>query len=190
MPASQAETPTRRRVHTPLFPQLETSECGAACLGILLAHFGRWEPIEELRDACGVSRDGTSAADIVRAAKKFDLEVSGWRRQVSQLHDITLPVILFWEFNHFLVLEGIEKGRFYLNDPANGRRTVSEKTLDRSFTGVVLTAKPGPRFRTGGSPPGVIRELWSWLGDVSRRSRLSPRAESFLLCPASLSPSS
>ena len=166
MPASQVETPTRRRVHTPLFPQLETSECGAACLGILLAHFGRWEPIEKLRDACGVSRDGTSAADIVRAAKKFDLEVSGWRRQVNQLHDITLPVILFWEFNHFLVLEGIEKGRFYLNDPANGRRTVSEKTLDRSFTGVVLTAKPGPRFRTCGSPPGVMRELWSWLGDV------------------------
>ncbi|MCY4435888.1 MAG: NHLP family bacteriocin export ABC transporter peptidase/permease/ATPase subunit [Chloroflexi bacterium] len=166
MPASQTKSTARKRVHTPLFPQLETSECGAACLGILLAHFGRWVPIEELRDACGVSRDGTSAADIVRAARKFDLEVSGWRKQVSELQDIALPAILFWDFNHFLVLEGIAKGRFYLNDPANGRRTVSEETLDRSFTGVVLTAKPGPNFRTGGSPPGVVRELWHWLRDV------------------------
>ena len=158
--------PTRKRLRTPLFPQLETSECGAACLGIVLAHYGRWEPIEKLRDACGVSRDGTSAADIVRAARKFDLEVSGWRKQISQLHDIALPAILFWEFNHFLVLEGIDRGRYHLNDPANGRRTVSEETFDRSFTGVVLTAKPGPNFRVGGSRPGIMRELLSWLRDV------------------------
>ena len=166
MPASAVEMPTRKRLRTPLFPQLETSECGAACLGIVLAHYGRWEPIEKLRDACGVSRDGTSAADIVRAARKFDLEVSGWRKQVNQLHDIALPAILFWEFNHFLVLEGIDKGRYHLNDPANGRRTVSEETFDRSFTGVVLTAKPGPNFRAGGSRPGIMRELLSWLRDV------------------------
>lgn len=166
MPASAAHMPKRKRLRTPLFPQLETSECGAACLGILLAYHGRWEPIEELRDACGVSRDGTSAAEIVRAGRKFDLELTGWRRQISQLHDVSLPAILFWEFNHFLVLEGIDKGVYHLNDPANGRRAVSEETLDRSFTGVVLTAKPGPKFRTGGSPPGFMRELLSWLRDV------------------------
>ncbi|MDE2841692.1 MAG: cysteine peptidase family C39 domain-containing protein, partial [Chloroflexota bacterium] len=157
---------TRKRLRTPLFPQLETSECGAACLGIVLAHYGRWEPIEKLRDACGVSRDGTSAADIVRAARKFDLQVTGWRREISQLHDIELPAILFWEFNHFLVLEGIDKGRYHLNDPANGRRTVSEETFDRSFTGVVLTAKPGPNFLVGSFRPGSMRELLSWLRDV------------------------
>ncbi len=166
MPASAAAKPTKKRIRTPLFPQLETSECGAACLGILLAYFGRWESMETLREACGVSRDGTSAADIVRAARKFDLEVTGWRREVSQLKEIALPAVLFWEFNHFLVLEGVNNGQYFLNDPANGRRKVSEETLDRSFTGVVLTAKPGPNFRQGGAPPGVTRELFAWLTDV------------------------
>ena len=166
MPARQAAPPKNKRVRTPLFPQLETSECGAACLGILLAHFGRWEPIEELRNACGVSRDGTSAADIVRAAKRYDLQLSGWRRQVNQLGDVPLPAILFWEFNHFVVLEGIGQGRYYVNDPANGRRTVSAETFDRAYTGVVLTAKPGEKFRPGGSPPGVLRELWPWFREV------------------------
>ena len=166
MPASATEKPTQKRLRTPLFPQLETSECGAACLGILLAYHGRWEPIEKLRAACGVSRDGTSAADIVRAARKFDLEVTGWRREVSQLRDLALPAILFWEFNHFVVLEGIDKGRYFLNDPADGRRAVGEETFDGSFTGIVLTAKPGPNFRRGGSPPGVARALRPWLRDV------------------------
>ena len=166
MPASQAAKPAAKRMRTPLFPQLETSECGAACLGIVLAHFGRWEPIEALRDACGVSRDGSSAADIVNAGKRYDLKISGWRKQVGELHDVRLPAILFWEFNHFLVLEGFRRGRYYLNDPANGRRTVDAETFDQAFTGIVLTAEPGPGFRTGGSPPSVIRKLWRWLREV------------------------
>ncbi len=166
MPASQAVKPAAKRMRTPLFPQLETSECGAACLGIVLAHFGRWEPIEALRDACGVSRDGSSAADIVNAGKRYDLKIAGWRKQVVELHDVRLPAILFWEFNHFLVLEGLARGRYYLNDPANGRRTVDAETFDQAFTGIVLTAEPGPGFRTGGSPPSVIRKLWRWLREV------------------------
>jgi NHLM bacteriocin system ABC transporter peptidase/ATP-binding protein len=166
MPALQAEAPGRKRLRTPLFPQLETSECGAACLGIVLAHFGRWEPIEELRDACGVSRDGSSAADIVKAAKRYDLKISGWRKQVDELHDVRLPAILFWEFNHFLVLEGIGNGCYYLNDPANGRRTVSKDTFDQAYTGILLTAERGPTFRTSGSPPSVTRKLWPWLQEV------------------------
>ena len=166
MPASQAVKPAAKRMRTPLFPQLETSECGAACLGIVLAHFGRWEPIEALRDACGVSRDGSSAADIVNAGKRYDLKISGWRKQIGELHDVRLPAILFWEFNHFLVLEGLARDRYYLNDPANGRRTVDEETFGQAFTGIVLTAEPGPGFRTGGSPPSVIRKLWRWLREV------------------------
>ena len=166
MPASQAAKPAAKRLRTPLFPQLETSECGAACLGIVLAHFGRWEPIEALRDACGVGRDGSSAADIVHAGKRYDLKISGWRKQVGELHDVRLPAILFWEFNHFLVLEGHARDRYYLNDPGNGRRTVDEETFDQAFTRIVLTAEPGPGFRTGGSPPSVIRKLWRWLREV------------------------
>lgn len=166
MPASQTGTPAKKRVRTPLVPQLETSECGAACLGILLAHCGRWEPIEELRKACGVSRDGTSAGDIVRAARRYDLKVTGWRKQINELFDLPLPAILFWEFNHFVVLEGIGKRQYYLNDPANGRRTVNAETFDRAYTGIVLTAKPGPNFCKSGSPPSIIRGLWPWLRAV------------------------
>ena len=118
-----------KRVRTPLFPQFEASECGAACLGVILAHYGRWEPIEELREACGVSRDGASAADIVTAGERYGLKITGWRKEIGDLRSMELPVILFWEFNHFVVLEGIANGRYYLNDPANGRRTVGEETL-------------------------------------------------------------
>ncbi len=155
-----------KRVRTPLFPQFEASECGAACLGVILAHYGRWEPIEELREACGVSRDGASAADIVTAGERYGLKITGWRKEIGDLRSMELPVILFWEFNHFVVLEGIGNGRYYLNDPANGRRTVEEETFGQAYTGIVLTAERTPEFTTGGTSPSVTRKLWPWLRDV------------------------
>ena len=156
----------RRRVRTPLFPQLEVSECGAACLGAILGFYGRWVSIEELRTACGVSRDGSSAADIVNAGKQYGLKITGWRRSIAGLRDISLPAVLFWEFNHFVVLEHIGGGRYYINDPANGRRTVGEETFNRSYTGVALAVEPTGDFRPGGTPPGVVRNIWPWLRDV------------------------
>ena len=155
-----------RRIRTPLFPQIEAAECGAACLGVVLAHFGCWVPIEDLRLACGVSRDGTSAADIVRAGKRYGLNITGWSRQIEELGDIPLPAIVFWDFNHFVVLEGFGPDRFHLNDPANGRRTVSTETFSRSFTGIVLQAATNPDFTPGGAPPNVLRTLWPWLRDT------------------------
>ena len=155
-----------QRVRTPLFLQFEATECGAACLGIILAYFRRWVSLEELRVACGISRDACSAADIVRAAEGYGLSVTGWRKEPHQLHSIALPVILFWEFNHFVVLEGFSRGRYYLNDPANGHRTVSEEEFDRAFTGVVLTLERGPNFQLGGGRVGVVRPLWQWLRTV------------------------
>lgn len=156
----------RRRIRTPLIPQLEAAECGAASLGIILAHFGRWAPMEELRVACGVSRNGSNAADIVRAGRRYGLRIRGWRREIASLADTPLPAILFWEFNHFLVLEGVRGDRYLLNDPANGRRSVSAETFSESYTGVVLTAEPTGEFRPGGDPPGVWRPLWSWLRET------------------------
>ena len=153
----------RRRIRTPLIPQLEAAECGAASLGIILAHFGRWAPMEELRVACGVSRNGSNAADIVRAGDRYGLEIRGWRRAIESLAETPLPAILFWEFNHFLVLEGIHGDRYLLNDPANGRRSVSAQTFSESYTGVVLTAEPTSEFQPGGDPPGIWRALWPWL---------------------------
>ena len=157
---------TGRPPRSHLFPQLETSECGAACLGIILAHFGRWTSLEELRIACNVSRDGASAADIVQGGEKYGIKVTGWRRSIDDLASMTMPVVLFWDFNHFVVLDGVRNGRFYLNDPANGHRTVNEETFSRSYTGVALQAEPGPDFQPGGSSPGLAKTVWPWLREA------------------------
>ena len=149
-----------------MIPQLEAAECGAASLGIILAHLGRWVPLEELREACGVSRDGSNAAGIVRAGERYGLRIRGWRKEVESVSEVKLPAILFWEFNHFLVLEGISEDRFHLNDPANGRRTVSRGTFSEAFTGIVLTAEPTESFRPGGEPPNIWRALWPWLREA------------------------
>ena len=156
----------RRRIRTPLFPQLDVTECGAACLGAILGFYGRWVSIEELRTACGVSRDGSSATDIVNAGKQYGLKITGWRRSISGLRDISLPAILFWEFNHFVVLEHIRGSRYYINDPANGRRTVGEEIFNRSYTGVALAVEPTDDFRPGGTSPGVVQNIWPWLRGV------------------------
>ncbi len=152
-----------RRRRTPVIPQMHATECGAACLGILLAHHGRHVSIEELRVACRVTRDGSSASDIVTAGRAYGLALTGWRMEVDALRELDGPAILFWEFNHFVVLEGIRGGRYYLNDPANGRRSVSAPTLDRAFTGVVLRAERSESFVPTGRPPGIFRKLWPWL---------------------------
>ena len=160
------EAPARRRVRTPLLLQLTQTECGAASLGIVLAHFGRWVSIEELRETCSVGRDGCSAADIFRAARRYGLEVKGWRKQPRDLRNMPLPMILFWEFNHFVVLEGFDKGRFLINDPGNGHRTISEEEFDHAFTGVTLTFEPGRHFQPGGIQPGLLYRILPWLRDV------------------------
>ncbi len=156
-----------RRARTPLMLQMEDTECGAVCLGIVLAYFGRWTTVEELREACAVNRDGCDAADISRAARGYGLEPQGWRREPEQLHAMTMPLIIFWEFNHFLVLEGFRGASYLVNDPANGHRTLSAEEFDQGFTGVALSFEVGPDFRPGGSRPGVVRRLWPWLSDVT-----------------------
>ena len=154
------------RVPTPVLLQFDETECGAVCLGIVLAHHGRWVRLEELRSACGVGRDGSSMGDLARAAEHYGMRVRGWRRQPAQLRRIRPPAILFWEFKHFLVLEGCGPDLFYLNDPANGRRSVSAEEFDKKFTGAVLTLEPGPDFQPGGARTGVVRQLWPWLRDA------------------------
>ena len=165
---ASSEVPSRRRVRTPVLLQLTQTECGAACLGIVLAHFGRWVSIEELRGTCSVGRDGCNAADIVRAASRYGLETRGWRKEPKELRSMALPMILFWEFDHFVVLEGYGKGRFLINDPANGHRTVGEEEFDRAFTGVTLTFRPGPDFQPGGVRPGLLYRVLPWLRDVKK----------------------
>lgn len=146
-------------MRTPTILQMEAVECGAAALAIVLAHYGKWVPLEELRAACNVGRDGSNARDVVLAARAYGLEAKGYRRSPETLARMKGPFILFWEFRHFLVLERLGPRRAWLNDPATGRRTVSREEFDRAFTGLVLDCRPGPSFARSGRPPFGTRNL-------------------------------
>ncbi len=151
--------PRRRRVKTPVRLQMEATECGAAALGIVLAHYGKWVELEQLRDECGISRDGSNARAIKQAAMHYGMTVSARRCEPDDLKHHPLPVIVYWRFQHFLVVEGWDGDQWYLNDPAIGHRTCSAAEFDASFTGVTLVLTPGPEFHPGGHRPRLLTRM-------------------------------
>ena len=142
---------------------MEAAECGAAALAIILEFYGRFVPLDVLREDCGVSRDGSNALYIKEAAKKYGLEGRFFRKPADGLFDRPPPFIVFWEWNHFLVVEGLRRGRVYLNDPASGRRTIGLDEFERGYSEIAFTFEPGPRFVREGKRPsavlGLVRRL-------------------------------
>ena len=158
-----------RRERTPSVLQMEAVECGAASLAMILGYFGRLIPLEKMRIECGVTRDGTNARNLIMAGKTFGLIGKAFKKEPKDLIDLPLPLIVHWNFNHFLVLEGFRRGKFYLNDPAMGPRIVTADEFDDSFTGVVLLLQPGDGFEKR-------KETASFFVALSKRLKGSYRA--------------
>lgn len=139
----------------PVVMQMEALECGAASLCMVLAYHGKWLPLEQVRLDCGISRDGSSAKNVLKAARTYGLKAAGYRMEPAALRSLDFPVILHWNFNHFVVLNGFKKNKAVLNDPARGTVEVSMEEFDKAFTGVVLKFTKTEAFIAEGKPKSV-----------------------------------
>ncbi len=148
---------TKGVAKVPVVMQMEALECGAASLTMVLAYYEKWIPLEQVRADCGVSRDGSNAKNVLKAARSYGLTAKAYRFEPDDLRERgTFPCIIHWNFNHFVVLDGFKGGKAILNDPARGVTPVSMETFDESFTGICMMFEPGEGFQPGGSPKSML----------------------------------
>ena len=153
----------KKREKTPVVLQMEAAECGAASLGIILGYYKKYMSLEQLRELCGVSRNGSNAANVMAAAETLGMKAEGFSYEPEELKKLIPPFIIHWDFNHFVVFEGMDEktGEVFLNDPAVGHRSVPWAEFEESFTGVTLVLRPGENFVRDGEPESVWRTLLS-----------------------------
>ena len=165
-----------RVARVPMIMQMEALECGAASLSMVLAYYGRWIPLEQMRVDCGVSRDGSNARNILKAARNYGLEAGGYRYEnVQELREEgSFPCILHWNFNHFVVCCGFRGNYAYLNDPERGNVRISLEEFDRSFTGICLQFAPTEAF----TPDGKRKSMFSY---AAKRLRGAGAAVAFVV---------
>lgn len=141
----------------PVVMQMETLECGAASLTMVLAYFGKWVPLEQVREDCGVSRDGSNAKSILKAARSYGLGAKAYRYAPKRLKEVgRFPMIVHWEFNHFIVVCGFKGDKVYVNDPARGNVTMSFEQFDEGYTGICLMFEPTEAFEPSGKPKSML----------------------------------
>ena len=144
-------------IKAPVIMQMEALECGAACLTMVLAYYGKWVPLEQVRVDCGVSRDGSKAKNILNAAKSYGLIAKGFRAETDALRETaTFPCIIYWNYNHYVLLCGFRGKYAYINDPARGTVKIPMEEFEQSFTGIVLTFSPGESFKPGGKRASTL----------------------------------
>lgn len=148
----------------PVILQMEALECGASSLAMVLAYYKRYIPLEQLRADCGVSRDGSKASNILKAARFHGMKAKGYRYSVEKIKELkTFPAIIHWDFNHFVVLDGFKKDKAVINDPASGIIEVSMENFEKSFTGVTLVMEPDETFEEYGSKKSTLSFLRDYI---------------------------
>ncbi len=146
----------KKILKVPVILQMESTECGAACLCMIMAYYKKWVPLEKMRNDCNVSRDGSNAGHLVKTARNYGFKSAGYRCGINSIGEMKLPAIIHWGFNHFVVLCGFKNDFVVINDPSCGRIKVSLKEFDEYFTGVVLTFEPAEDFIPEGCKRSII----------------------------------
>jgi ATP-binding cassette, subfamily C, bacterial len=150
-------------VNTPLIIQMQSVECGAACLGIILGYYGKFVSLGELRHKCGVTRDGCNGLDILKAGHSYELSGQAFQTNAEALVDIRKPAILFWDTAHFVVLEGFSKNKVFINDPSYGHMEIERAEFDVRYSGIAFIFDPKPSFKRSAMPrEGFISLAKSW----------------------------